>query len=168
MDIYNRLTRRLNDADAGVVAVTSIAGHSCIDEFVEVSVLPGIDLLAVVKSAVSALGHRRVGLLGTKGVMSSHFYGAIGDLPAVVPRGDSLDQVHDAYVTVASTARCTEEQRTVFFNAGCALVEEQGAHAVLLAGTDLGLAFDDVDPGFPVFDCCAAHVDAIAAHAFKA
>ena len=35
----------------------------------------------------------------------------------------------------------TEAQRELFFSAGRALVEDLGAKAVLLGGTDLGLAF---------------------------
>jgi hypothetical protein len=36
---------------------------------------------------------------------------------------------------------------------------------VLLAGTDLGLAFNGFSPNFAVFDCAKAHVKAIAAAA---
>ena len=45
------------------------------------------------------------------------------------------------------------------------IVEDQGAEAVLLAGTDLALAFNGFSPDFAVFDCAEAHVEAIAAAA---
>jgi len=35
---------------------------------------------------------------------------------------------------------------------------ERGAEAVVLAGTDLGLAFDGHDPGYPVIDAIDLHV----------
>ena len=38
---------------------------------------------------------------------------------------------------------------------------ELGAEAVLLGGTDLFLAFEGENCGFPVFDCAAIHMDAI-------
>ena len=38
------------------------------------------------------------------------------------------------------------------------MVEEQCADAVLLAGTDLGLAFDGQTPGFTVIDALELHV----------
>ena len=161
VEIYQRLAHRLRAAGAGCVAVTSIAGHFCIDAFAQVSVLPVIDLRAAVSAAVSARGYTRVGLLGTRGVMASHFYGALGDVEVVLPQAAALDEVHDAYVMVAMTAMCTEEQRLGFFEAGRALVEQQGADAVLLAGTDLALAFDGYRPGFPVLDCALAHVQEI-------
>jgi aspartate racemase len=167
VEIYDRLTRRLHVAGARSVAVTSIAGHFCIDAFEKVSVLPVIDLLRVVADGVRARGYKRVGLLGTRGVMASHFYGALSGVEVVAPTGPSLDAVHDAYVTVATTAMCTEGQRQGFFDAGRALVEEQGADAVLLAGTDLALAFNGFSAGFPVFDCAEAHVQAIVAEASR-
>ena len=42
------------------------------------------------------------------------------------------------------------------------MVEDQGAEAVVLAGTDLGLAFNDIDPGYPVIDALDVHVDVLA------
>jgi aspartate racemase len=167
VDVYERLTRRLHAAGARSVAVTSIAGHFCIDVFEQVSVLPVIDILSVVSAGVRARGYARVGLLGTRKVMESHFYGALSGVEVVLPVGPSLDAVHEAYVQVASTATCTDAQRKGFFDAGRALVEEQGAEAVLLAGTDLALAFNGFEAGFPVFDCADAHVDAIVAEAIR-
>jgi aspartate/glutamate racemase len=47
------------------------------------------------------------------------------------------------------------------------MVEEPGADVVLLAGTDLAIAFDGFDAGFPTFDCADAHVRAIFAKAIQ-
>lgn len=74
--------------------------------------------------------------------------------------------VHEAYVTMAATAHCTDQQREVFLEAGNAMVDQAGAEAVLLAGTDLALAFDGIDP-FPIVDCAAAHAEAIVAAAVR-
>jgi aspartate racemase len=109
--IYDLLTRRLQDAGARSVAVTSIAVHFCIEAFQQVSVLPIIDLLKVVHHDVNALGYRGVGLLGTRGVMASRFYGALGTVQAPAPLGQNIDGVSSAYVTVASNAHCSDEQR---------------------------------------------------------
>ena len=42
--IYDRLTRRLKEAGADCDAITSIAGHFCIENFKEKSVLPVVDI----------------------------------------------------------------------------------------------------------------------------
>ena len=71
-------------------------------------------------------------------------------------------QVHDAYVAMATAAAVTEAQRELFFSTGRTLVADLGVEAVLLGGTDLGLAFAGRDPGFRTFDCAAVHAAAIA------
>jgi aspartate racemase len=80
----------------------------------------------------------------------------------LVPPADVLPRVHDAYAAMAVAGTVTESQRELFFEAGRALVEDQGAEAVLLGGTDLGLAFAGRDPGFRTLDCAMVHASAIA------
>ncbi|NQY61289.1 MAG: aspartate/glutamate racemase family protein, partial [Cognatishimia sp.] len=53
---------------------------------------------------------------------------------------------------------CSEEARQTFFAAGRSMVQDQGADAIVLAGTDLGLAFDGRDPGYKVIDALDVHV----------
>jgi len=160
--IYLRLAERLQAAGAGVLAITSVAGHFCIDAFAPVSPLPIVDLLSEVDRALAARRLRRVGVLGTRVAMRTGFYGAARSSEVVAPAGATLDAVHDAYVAMAASGAATAGQREVFFSAGRALVSEQGAEAVMLGGTDLVLAFAGQDPGFPVIDCAAVHADAIA------
>jgi len=160
--IYLRLAGGLEAAGARAVAITSIAGHFCIGAFAPLSPLPVIDLLSEVDRALAVRGLRRVGVLGTRAVMRTGFYGAARGAEVVAPAGDVLDAVHDAYVAMASSGAATAEQREVFFSAGRTLVADRGAEAVMLGGTDLALAFAGSDPGFPVFDCAAVHADAIA------
>jgi aspartate racemase len=42
------------------------------------------------------------------------------------------------------------------------MVDHLGAQAIVLAGTDLNLAFDGHDPGFPVIDALDVHVALLA------
>jgi aspartate racemase len=160
--IYRRLTDRLQAAGARAVAVTSIAGHFCIDAFKSVSPLPVIDMLVEVDREIERQGLRRVGILGTRVAMETRLYGAVRHAEVIAPPTDVLLRVHDAYTTMAVAGAVTESQRELFFKAGRALVEERGAEAVMLGGTDLGLAFAGCDPGFRTFDCAVVHASAIA------
>lgn len=157
--IYEKLTRRLQLAGAEAVAVTSIAGHFCIGEFKQISPLPVIDLCDVVRKELHERGFRRVGLLGTKTVMESGFYGALGDVVVIAPGSEWIEDVHTNYVSMTKSGVCSQQQRQVFFNAGQRMVADGNIDAVLLAGTDLTLAFNGENPGFRVFDC--AHVHAL-------
>ena len=160
--IYLRLADRLKAAGAAALAITSIAGHFCIGELMEISPLPVIDLLSVVDRRLADRGLRRVGLLGTRVVMETRFYGAARGTEIIPPAGNALQAVHDAYVAMASSGSVTAAQRDTFFSAGRAMLRDQGAEAIMLGGTDLALAFNGQDPGFPVFDCAAVHADEIA------
>ncbi|MEM7634616.1 MAG: aspartate/glutamate racemase family protein [Pseudomonadota bacterium] len=164
--IYLRLTERLVAAGAEVVAITSIGGHFCIEEFRPLSPLPIIDFVAEMDRFLARQTFAKVGLLGTDTVMETRFYGGIKSTEVLVPPPDVIAKVHRAYVDMAINARVTEEQRTVMFEAGRALTE-QGAETVLLGGTDLFLVFDGHDPGFATLDCATVHIDAIASMASR-
>jgi aspartate racemase len=162
VDIYRRLTNRLQQAGIERIAVTSIAGHFCIDAFKEVSPVPVIDLLDVVKLEVRRRGLKRIGLLGTRVVMETRFYGVLDEVEVIAPMDDLLE-VHAAYVSMAGAGIATPEHREVFMRAGNALTSAHGCESILLAGTDLALVFQKgVDPGFDTLDCAEAHAAAIA------
>jgi aspartate racemase len=162
VDIYRHLTERLHRSGIERIAVTSIAGHFCIDAFKEVSPVPVIDLLDVVKLEVRRRGFKRIGLLGTRVVMESRFYGVLDDVDVIAPVHDLLE-VHEAYVSMATAGIATAEQREVFMRAGNELARTHRCEAIMLAGTDLALVFQKgVDPGFDTLDCAEAHAAAIA------
>lgn len=160
--VYLQLTERLLRCGIERVAVTSIAGHFCIDAFKDMSPVPVIDLLEVVKLEVRRRGLKRVGLLGTRVVMETGFNGVLDGVEVVAPATGLLD-VHDAYVSMASAGLATAAQRELFLRTGATLTNQQGCEAIMLAGTDLALVFKEGDnPGFETVDCAALHAAAIA------
>jgi len=62
---------------------------------------------------------------------------------------------------MALAGKATDEQRGELFSIGQSLCRDQGAELVLLAGTDLFLAFDGRACGFPFMDCAEIHMDAL-------
>lgn len=163
--IYMRLTNRLAAAGAGCVVVTSIGGHFCIEAFKRVSPVPVIDMIAEVTAAIARRGLKRIGILGTRTVMETRFYGARTGAEIVPPGAQHLDPVHHAYITMAAAGAVTDAQRAVFKTAIDALLSDAGAEAIMLGGTDLALAFDEATAGFPLVDCASIHVDAIVRNA---
>ena len=160
-ELFNRLSRRLQAAGATLIAVTSIAGHFCIEELKSLATIPICNLIAEVQHGLALRGLQRVGLIGTDKVMDSHFYSGLGALEVVVPLADSRELVHNNYVDMAVSGKVTQAQRDIFFRVGRNLCDQLGAEAVLLGGTDLFLAFDGQECGFPVIDCAALHIDAL-------
>ena len=166
-EIFLRLTDRLALAGADCVAVTSIAGHFCRHEFAAQSPVPVIDMISAVSKNVEARGLRQVGILGTRTVMESRFYGGIETATVIPPAEPELGDVHAAYAAMATAGAITNEQRAVFEIAARRLIENEGAQAIMLGGTDLALAFDSKNNPFPLVDCAAIHATAIAAHAMQ-
>lgn len=161
-EIYRDLAQRLKDGGAEAVAVTSLGGHFCIDAFEAVSPLPVLNAIPAIDARLGASGFSNIGLIGTRFVMQSGVYGGVTSVDFAVPQGDDMDAVHEAYLGIATPAVPDPDAAAYLFDAARELVAEQGAEAVFLGGTDLFLAFDGRDPGFPVIDAAEVHIAAIA------
>lgn len=159
-EIFKGFSERLKNASADFVVVTSMAGHFCIDEFTDVSALPVLNAVPAIDAYFSVNGFSKIGLLGTNGVMQSRFYGGVTSAELLTPAEDTFERVSEEYFAIARAGACTDAQRDFFFNEGQKMID-RGAEAVILAGTDLCLAFDNEDPGYSVLDSALIHVDAI-------
>jgi aspartate racemase len=160
--VYAALIERLRAAGAECVGITSLGGHFCFDETVRRSVLPIVSGVAPLDDFFAANGLVCVGLLGTSVVMRTRLYGQLRRTRAVVC-DDDIEPLSRLYDEVARSGVCGEAQRDVFFAAGRRMVAEQGAEAVVLAGTDLNIAFDGRrGPGYRVIDALDVHVAVLA------
>jgi aspartate racemase len=159
--IFADLTKRLVLAGADCVVVTSIAGHFCIDDFLAVSPLPVVNMIVAVGEALKQRGLRRIGILGTRTVMESRFYGALPFVEIIAPTRQDLADVHEAYIAMAAAGVVTEAQRSVFDSVSARLLRDHGAQAIMLGGTDLALVYDEATSAIPVIDCVSIHVGAI-------
>lgn len=159
--IFEVLANRLSAAGADALAVTSIAGHFCISELAQVSPIPIIDALSGLERALIHNGYTRVGLLGNKVVMETQLFDSFRETEIVVPYRDSLNDIHEAYMSIAVSGAVSREQRETIFRAGKQMCDEQGAQAIVLAGTDLFVAFDGHECGFTYVDSALVHIDAI-------
>jgi len=160
--IYANLIERLKAAGAECAAITSLGGHFCFTETAKISTLPLISAVTPLDNFFAAQGLKRVGLLGTEVVMRTRLYGQLEETEAVAPVGD-LSALGKIYMDMVISGICTDEKREIFFEAGRKMVKDQGAEAIILAGTDLNLAFDGRhNPGYPVIDALDVHVAVLA------
>ena len=160
-EIFARLIQRLAAAGAEIAAVTSMGGHFCIRELAAISPLPLLNAIPEVDATIRQRDLKTVGIIGTHTVMESGLYGGITSARIVTPEGAALDQVHEAYVSMATAGHVTETQRGVFFSIGQSLCQARGAEGIVLGGTDLFLAFTGQDCGFAVVDCALVHIEAL-------
>jgi aspartate racemase len=159
--IYARLIDRLKAAGAELAAITSLGGHFCFDETVRLSSLPLVSGVAPLDDFLHAQGIGTVGLLGTRVVMRTRLYGQLVKTRAVALDA-RIEELGQLYQEMAVAGVCPEPVRETFLQAGREMVERLGAEAVVLAGTDLNLAFDGRDPGYRVIDALDAHVALLA------
>ena len=123
---YAALTARLKGAGAEAVAITSIGGHFCFDEFEPVSPLPVLNVAPAIAAGLRARGIRKIGLIGTAVAMTSGIYGALSDIGTVIPEGDDLQTTNDVYIALARAGAVSEDGRATLFRIGRDLVERQG------------------------------------------
>lgn len=159
--IYARLIDRLRAAGCDCAAITSLGGHFCFDETVQRASLPLVSAVAPLDDFFVSQGIGCVGLLGTRVVMRTRLYGQLRRTRAVA-LDDDMERLGQSYQDMAVAGACTAKQRALFLDAGARMIRDLGADAVVLAGTDLNLAFDGQDPGYPVIDALDVHVDLLA------
>jgi aspartate racemase len=159
-EIYARLIDRLKAAGAECVAITSLGGHFCFDETVALSSLPLVSAVAPLDAHFAAQGFGTVGLLGTRVVMRTRLYGQLQRTKANA-LDDRIEELGQLYQEMAVAGTCDAATRARFLDAGEQMMAA-GAQAVVLAGTDLNLAFDGQDPGYPVIDALDVHVAVLA------
>ncbi len=159
--VYAALIDRLKAAGAECVGITSLGGHFCFEETVRIASLPLVSAVTPLDAHFADAGVRCVGLLGTRVVMRTRLYGQLRRTKAVAC-DDDTERLSQTYQDVAVAGTCSDAQRAVFFDAGRRMIEEQGADAIVLAGTDLGLAFDGYEPGYRVIDALDVHVALLA------
>lgn len=158
--IFARYIDQLKGAGCEAVALTSMSAHFCISALERISSLPIISALPALQAHFAAMNVAKVGVLGTRVVMESKLYGLPGVDVVTVPCHD-IQKAHEHYIAMAVEGNAGAAQRAFFENAALQLVNEQGAAAVVLGGTDLFLAFDQPSYPYPVIDCALVHAEAI-------
>ena len=119
-------------------------------------------MISEVNRAIGQRGLKRIGILRTRTVMETRFYGRVTGAEIIPPSGQDLNNVHQAYIEMAAAGVVTEAQRMIFNTVSQSLIASSGAEAIMLGGTDLALVFDEKNAGFPIVDCAGIHADAIA------
>jgi aspartate racemase len=149
---FARLIERLARGGAEVAAISAVTPHICICELEKVSALPLVNIIAETAAEVRSRGYRRVALFGTRFVVESRMFGMLEGVEVVVP--DQVEAIHYAYMR---TVEGGTEGRAILSR----IARELPADAILLAGTDLSLIFDESNTDFPHVDCAKIHIQAI-------
>ncbi len=145
---------KLVAAGADVLICPDNTIHAALDGVVARVTRPWLHIAEVVADAAVARGFRRVGLLGTRWLVTGDVYPArlaARGLAVVVPDARDVDAVHriimDELVPARPSAAVVPRLREVI-----ARFAEAGCDAVILGCTELPLVIDDATSPLPVLD----------------
>ncbi len=152
---------RLKAAGAEVAAIPAVTPHFCIRELIALSSLPVFDIFEPLAQELESRAALRVAVFGTRFVMESGLFGFIEKVEIVRPEPEEMSFIHDTYVELARLGRGSEEQYRSLSALAHSLREREELDAIVLAGTDLALIFNEGNTDFPCIDCAALHLKAI-------
>jgi aspartate racemase len=155
--------RELTAAGATFFAIPAITPHICRRQLQAQVALPMIDILDVTAARLAQRQLSRVALFGTRFTIDSKLFGALEAVDVVRPRDDEVDEIHRIYLGLATQGQISAEDESKLRETARTLERRDGVDAIVLAGTDLNLVFNEANAGFAAIDCAAAHVDAIVA-----
>ena len=148
------LIERMARGGAEVAAISAITPHICIRELEKISPLPLVDIIHEVGAEIAARGYRRVALFGTRFVVESSMYGMLEGVDVVMPSPEQVDAIHESYM---QTVNGGSEGRVTLTR----IAKELPVDAIVLAGTDLSLIFDETNTDFVAVDGAKVHIQAI-------
>jgi aspartate racemase len=156
------LVRQLQGGGANVATVSAITPHICIAELIRLSPLPLVDLTAEVADEIRRRGLKRVALFGTRFVMESALFGRLAGIAEVVqPKPDETDLIHEIYLQLVGDGAGSDRHFQTLRQIAKTLCARDGVEAIVLAGTELALVFNEGNTDFPHIDCARLHIEAI-------
>jgi aspartate racemase len=155
------LIGRLASAGAEFAVVPAIAPHIAAAELVELSPLPIVNLIEELRREIAARKLRRVALFGTRFAVESRLFEQLEELDVITPQPEEVDYIHATYLEMVSAGTGSDHQREGLSRLARVLIERDGVEAVILAGTDFALVFNESNTNFPHVDCARLHLDAI-------
>jgi aspartate racemase len=162
------LIGRLQQAGAEFAVIPAVAPHIAIDEVLRSSPLPVVNLIEELKREIVARKLRRVALFGTRFAIESKVFGRLSELDVITPLPGEVDFIHATYLQLVGSGAGLAAQREGLSRLAHTLIEREGLDAVILAGTELALVFNEHTTDFPHIDCARLHLDAIVKRALEA
>jgi aspartate racemase len=160
------LVARLRAAGAEFAVVPAVAPHIAIAELIQLSPLPMVNMTAELRREVDARQLRRVALFGTRYAVESQLFGQLSHLEVITPQPDEVDYIHATYFQIVDAGIGSAVQREGLSRLAHTLMERDRVEAVILAGTDLALVFNESNTDFPSVDAARIHLNAIMRQAF--
>ena len=153
--------QRLAAAGAELAVIPAVTPLYCIHELDSISPLPVHTIVGPLAESLASRSIGKVAVFGTRYVMESDLYGLVAGVEFVRPLPTELDLINTTYVDLAETHHATPRAHAQLTSIAHALLSRDHVDAIILAGTDLTLLFNESNTDFPIVDCATLHIDAI-------
>jgi aspartate racemase len=160
-DYLAAFIERLGAAGATAAVLPAVTPHICIAELNKRIRLPLINIVDAIGAELRARRLKRVALFGTTFTMEGGLWGQLSGVEIIKPRPDEIAFVGRAYQRILDTQRGDDGDTAGLRRIATELQRRDGVEAILLAGTDLAVIFDETTAGFPAIDVARLHIDAI-------
>jgi aspartate racemase len=160
-DYLKPYIEQLATAGAEAVAIPAVTPHIAIAEIKARTKVPLINIMETLAAELRAKKLRRVALFGTIYTMQGSLWGQVTDVEIVKPQPDEMTFLGEAYQRLLDTQAPAPGDVDRLREIATTLQKRDGVEAILLAGTDLAVIFDEANAGFPAIDVARLHIDAI-------
>jgi aspartate racemase len=160
-EYLNGYIRRMKAAGAEIAAIPAVTPHFCVKELAAISSVPVVSIFEPLTGELAVRAARRVAIFGTRYVITAELFGALNEVEVIRPKPDEVDIIHNAYVDLAATGKGSTEKYEKLTALAKMLISRDGVDAIILAGTDLTLLFNETNTDFPHIDCAALHIESI-------
>lgn len=162
-DILAEAAKRLEAAGADFILICTNTMHKVAPQVQRSLNIPLLHIADAAADALIKSGIAKTALLGTKYTMTQDFYRSRlvqRGISVVVPNAQEIEEVNRVIYDELVLGVISEESRSGFGKIIARLKEEEGAQAVILGCTEIGLLIRPQDSALPVFDTTCIHAQA--------
>lgn len=161
-EILAQSAKRLEDAGADVIGLATNTMHMVADMITAAIDVPFIHITDPTAEELVGDGYSKVGLLGTRFTMEMPFYKDRLLTKGITPIVPSVGRTDLNAIIYEELCRgiITEPSRQIYVRA-IEQLQAEGAEAVILGCTEIGLLIDDSVSPLPVYDTTQLHAEAL-------
>lgn len=152
--------RRLQQAGAEAIVLCTNTMHKVAPQIKAAITIPFLHIADATGAAIRSQGLSRIALLATRFTMDEPFYreqlSRDYDLEILLPSDDDRAFVHGVIFEELCRGEINPSSKSRYL-AIIDTLHEQGAQAVILGCTEIGLLVNQNDTTLPLFDSCALH-----------
>lgn len=155
---------RLESAGADFVVICTNTMHKVVDQIQAKIRIPIVHIADATAEALLQAGITKTALLGTKYTMTQDFYKdrlVQKGISVVIPNEKEIEKVNDVIYNELCLGIVSDESREDYIRV-IERLKEEGAQAVILGCTEIGLLISQSDSVLPVFDTTQIHAKAAA------